>query len=90
MLAIQADMIFPTDLFIGEKRLDSVLLLGSNTFFGENRRTLGYTTSYQLGIGSEFPLSWDQTRRGHIRLSGQVLWANNMRGWLLTIGYNPN
>jgi len=65
-----------------------VLLLGTNTFFGENRNTLGYTTSYQAGIGSEIPFSWDGKRRGYIRLSGQALWGENMRGWVLTLGYN--
>lgn len=90
MLAVKADMIFPSDIHIDDNRLDYVLLMGSNTFFGENRRTLGYTTSYQFGIGSEFPLRWQQSQRGHLRLSGQVLWADNMRGWLLTVGFNPD
>ena len=90
MLAIKADMIFPTNGYIADNRLDLVLLLGTNTFFGENRDTLGYTTSYQVGIGSELPLHWSNKERGHMRLSGQVLWAGNMRGWLLTVGYNPD
>jgi hypothetical protein len=89
MLAVKADMVFPTDVTIHRDRLDFVLLLGANNFFGENRRTLGYTTSYQAGIGAEFPLKWKQTTYGHLRLSGQVLWASNMEGWLLTIGFNP-
>ncbi|KPK49788.1 MAG: hypothetical protein AMS22_13195 [Thiotrichales bacterium SG8_50] len=89
MLAIKADMIFPTNLTIAEKRLDLVLLLGTNTFFGENRDTLGYTTSYQFGIGSELPFSWQNKTRGHVRLSGQVLWAENMKGWLVRFGYIP-
>jgi len=89
MLAVKADMVFPTDVTIRGDRLDLVLLLGANNFFGENRRTLGYTTSYQAGIGAEFPLKWGQTTYGHLRLSGQVLWAPNMEGWLLTIGFNP-
>jgi hypothetical protein len=87
MLAIKADMIFPTNGYIADNRLDLVLLLGTNTFFGENRDTLGYTTSYQVGIGSELPLHWSNKERGHMRLSGEVLWADNMRGWLLTVGY---
>jgi len=89
MLALKADLIFPTNLSVAETRLDLVLLLGTNTFFGENRNTLGYTTSYQTGVGSEIPISWDGKRRGFVRLSGQALWAENMRGWLLTLGYNP-
>ena len=90
MLALKADIIFPTNFAVAEKRLDLVLLLGTNSFFGENRRTLGYTTSYQLGVGSELPLSWEDRQHGHIRLSGQVLWADIMRGWLITVGYNPD
>lgn len=90
MLAIKADMIFPTNTYIADNRLDLVLLLGTNTFFGENRDTLGYTTSYQVGIGSELPLHWNNKERGYMRFSGQVLWADNMRGWLLTLGYIPD
>ena len=89
MLALTADMIFPTDIHITDKRLDFVLLLGVNNFFGENRHTLGYTTSYQFGVGSELPLRWKQSQYGYVRLSGQVLWADNMKGWLLTIGFSP-
>jgi len=89
MLALKADMIFPTNLVINEQRLDFVLLLGANNFFGENRRTLGYTSSYQAGMGGELPLKWRQTMFGYIRLSCQVLWADNMKGWMFTIGYNP-
>jgi hypothetical protein len=88
MLAVKADMIFPTGLNVHGERLDLVLLLGAHEIFGENRDTLGYTTSYQTGIGTEFPLRWKQTRYGHLRLSGQVIWANNMKGWLLSLGYN--
>jgi hypothetical protein len=73
-----------------DKRLDLLLLLGTNTFFGENRITLGYTTSYQLGIGCELPFRWENKPRRHIRLSGQVLWAENMQGWLITTGYNAD
>ena len=90
MLSVQADMIFPTELALSEERLDFVLLLGGNCFFGENKRTLGYTTSYQAGMGMEIPLRWDKKEQGYLRVSGQVLWAENMDGWLLTIGYNPD
>ncbi|WP_455376830.1 Solitary outer membrane autotransporter beta-barrel domain [Kaarinaea lacus] len=88
MLTITSDMIFPTHLNIEEERLDLVLLLGVNNFFGENRRTLGYTTSYQAGIGGELPLVWRQHKYGYLRLSGQLLWADNMDGWLITLGYS--
>lgn len=90
MLATNADMIFPTNAYFNDQRLDVVLLLGNNAYFGENRTTLGYTSSYQAGLGAELSLKWNQQKFGHIRLSGQVLWASNMNGWLLTIGYNPN
>ena len=90
MLALKADMIFPTKINMRDERLDFVLLLGSNSFFGENRQTLGYTTSYQAGIGAELPIQWGQKKYGYLRLSGQVLWAKNMDGWLLSLGYNSN
>ncbi len=90
MVTLKADLIFPTRVTLADERLDLVLLFGSNIYFGENRDTLGYTTSYQAGLGSELPLRWRGTPRGHVRLSGQVLWADNLRGWLLTLGYNPN
>ena len=90
MLSLKADMIFPTNINMHNERLDFVLLLGSNYFLGENRHTLGYTTSYQAGIGAELPIQWGQKKYGYIRLSGQVLWADNMDGWLLSLGYNSN
>lgn len=89
LLNLNADMLFPTDLSLLEHRVDFVLLLGANHFFGENRRTLGYTTSYQGGVGAEFPIKFKQKKYGYLRVSGQILWASNMEGWLLTIGYNP-
>ena len=90
LLAVKADMIFPTKINIHDERLDFVLLLGANNFFGENRNTLGYTTSYQAGLGAEIPMRWGQSKYGHLRLSGEVLWAENMNGWLLSLGYIPN
>ena len=89
MLALKADMVFPTPLFIKAHRIDLVLLLGANHFFGENRHTLGYTTSYQSGLGAELPIDYREKRYGFVRFSGQVLWADNMQGWILTVGYNP-
>lgn len=88
MMALKADMIFPTKINMHDERLDLVLLLGLNHFFGENRHTLGYTTSYQAGVGAELPIQWKQKKYGYLRLSGQVLWADNMDGWMLSLGYN--
>lgn len=89
MFTLDADMIFPTEMYIAHKRMDYVLLLGMNSFLGENRHTLGYTTSYYAGVGTELPNIWSSEKAGHLRVSGQVHWATNMHGWLVTIGYNP-
>jgi hypothetical protein len=89
MITVKGDMIFPTDYTVHGDRIDLVLLLGSTSFVGENKDTLGYTTSYQVGIGSELPLKINQKKRGYLRLSAHVLWAENMNGWLLTLGYSP-
>ena len=88
MLTLKGEIIFPTALTIQDHRLDVVLLLGSNHFFGENRNTLGYTTSYQTGLGAEFPITINQKNYGYLRASGQMLWANNMDGWIISLGYN--
>lgn len=90
MLSLTADMIFPSSHYIASNRLDYVLILGNTTFLGENRRTLGYTSSNQFGIGGEAPIQWGKNNHGHIRLSGQVLWAHNMNGWLITLAYHSN
>ncbi len=89
LLSVKADLIEPTEIYIDDHRMDLVFLLGVNHFFGDNRRTLNYTTSYEAGIGAEFPLKYVNTTYGHIRFSGQALWADNMSGWLITVGYNP-
>lgn len=94
MIALKADLIFPTGIKIYGYRLDFILLHGTNNFFGENRNTLGYTTSYQAGTGIELPikwkvpLNWKEKLFGYIRLSGQFLWAENMKGWLWSVGLN--
>jgi hypothetical protein len=89
LLSVKADLIEPSEFYIADHRMDFVFLFGLNHFFGDNRRTLGYTTSYEAGIGAEFPLKYVNTTYGHIRFSGQLLWADNMKGWLITVGYNP-
>jgi hypothetical protein len=88
MLTVKADMIFPTNITLHGERLDIAFLLGANNFYGANRDTLGYSTSYQAGFGAEFPLKWQQKKHGYLRLGGQFLWANNMDGWMLSLGYN--
>ena len=90
MLTLKADMILPTEINMHDERLDFVLLLGSNYFSGENRQALGYITSYQAGIGTEFPIKWEHKKYGYLHLSGQVLRAENMYGWLMLLGYNSN
>lgn len=90
MLAAKADMVFPTQQTMYGRRLDFVFLLGANDFFGENRNTLGYTTSYQAGLGAECPLKSGNEKHGQLRLRGQWLWTINMEGWLLTLGYKPD
>ena len=90
MVAVKADMIFPTNQSWNGRRVDLVTLLGANNYFGENRDTLGYTTSYQAGLGVEIPLKSESEEKNHLRLSGQVLRANNMTGWMLSIGYNTD
>jgi hypothetical protein len=90
MLEFDADVIFPTHINIAGDHLDLVLLLGMNNFVGENRDTLGFTSAYSVGIGGELPLLFKSKRYGHLRLSGSYLWADNMQGWMLTLGNNPN
>jgi hypothetical protein len=85
VLSTLIDVIYPTDLSFLDDRLDLVLLGGHHHSFGENRRTLGYTDSYQLGIGLERPLNVGTRIRRYLRVSGQVLWAEKMNGWLLSI-----
>lgn len=89
MAKFKADIVIPTNFEIENRRLDAILLLGTNYFFGKNRNTLGYNISHQVGTGCELPLKWHQKAYGHLRLSGQFLWAKNMRGWMITMGYNP-
>ena len=90
LLAVNADMIVPTNFHISGERLDMVFMLGTNYFFGENRRTLGYSSSYQAGMGAELPVYFSNKKYGYMRFSGQLLWADNMRGWMLTVGYTPD
>jgi hypothetical protein len=88
MLSVKADMIFPSGIYIYDQRIDFVLMGGWNQFFGENRHTLGYSSSYQAGLGAEVPLHWNSKLFGYLRLSGQGMWADNMRGGLVSLGYS--
>lgn len=89
MMSIHGDWILPTGMKMYGSRISVVYILGTNTFFGENKNTLGYTTSYEGGIGAEFPLVTNNKKHGHLRLIGEILWANNMQGWYLSLGYKP-
>lgn len=84
LASVQSEMIFPSGLRLSQRGVDGVLFLGSNVFFGENRKTLGYTASYRAGLAADIPIPH---LKAYIRLSGQLLRASNMRGWLLSIGY---
>lgn len=88
MLALNMDIVEPTESSLLGERLDLVWLFGINQFLGDNRNTLGYTRSYQAGAGIEFPLGTLDDQRYFVRLGGQWLWADNMSGWLLTLAIN--
>ena len=89
MASLQADIILPTSTSLFNRRLDAVLLGGSSLFFGENSDTLGFTTLYHLGAGMEYPIKGDKFNVGHIRLSGLVIRGENVRGWMVSLDYNP-
>ena len=87
LLSMNADMVFPSKITLLQDHVDFILLLGVNNFFGENRETLGYTTSYKVGLGAEHPIKLGQNKSRYLRVSGQLFFADNMNGWHLTIGY---
>jgi hypothetical protein len=89
MATLKADIIIPTRATLFNGRLDAVALGGSTVFFGENRRTLGFTTLYELGAGIEYPIKGDKYNFGHVRLSGLLLRGENVRGWMMSLDYNP-
>lgn len=90
LLNIKTDIITPTDMSLDDRRIDLIFLLGSNYFFGDNRRTLGHVISYQAGIGAELPIKIKANSHDHIRISAQIQWATNMRSGLVNIGYNAH
>ena len=90
LLTLKSDLILPTGMNVMERRMDLVVLFAANHFFGENNRTLGYSTSYQGGIGAEFSVKSRGRQLGYVRFSGQLLRAENMEGWMLTLGFSPN
>jgi hypothetical protein len=89
MATLKADIIIPTSATLFGRRLDAVALGGSTVFLGENRRTLGFTTLYELGAGIEYPIKGDKFNFGHVRLSGLLLRGEHVRGWLMSLDYNP-
>ena len=89
MASLKADAIIPTRATLFSGRLDAVLLGGSTVFLGENRRTLGFTALYEMGAGIEYPIKGDKFNFGHVRLSGLLMRGENVRGWKVSLDYNP-
>ena len=90
MAALRTDLVFPTGVKFWEEDLNLVVLLGTNYFFGENRRTLGYTKSYQAAIVIPFPVKWEQKILFDLKLGYQWLWAERMNGTCLIFGIDLN
>ena len=86
MAALRTDLLFPTGIKFWEENLNLVALLGMNYFFGENRKTLGYTASYQAAIVIPFPIKWGQEILFDLKLGYQLLWAERMNGTCLIFG----
>lgn len=89
MASLKADVILPSGATLFNRRLDAVLLGGSSLFSGENRDTLDFTALYELGAGIEYPIKGNKSNFGHIRLSGLILRGENVRGWMVSLDYNP-
>ena len=89
LLSTVVDAIRPTGAELLGERLDLVLLGAHHHSFGEDGRTLGYSDSYQLGLGLERPLGPAGGSRRYLRLSAQVLWAERMDGWLVSVSLDP-
>jgi hypothetical protein len=90
MAALRSDMIFPTGMKIFGEDLNFVVLLGTNYFFGENRNTLGYNTSYQAGFTIPIPIKWNQKKLFDLNLGYQYLWAEKMSGSAILYGFDLN
>lgn len=82
------EMIIPSHQLIKNKRIDYSVLLGSDYFVGENRHTLGYVISYQIGIGAEIPFRLWREQAKHLRIGILGQWASVMRSWTLSLSYN--
>lgn len=87
LINVSADMIFPSHQRIKNKRIDYIVLLGSDYFVGENRHTLGYVISYQIGAGMEIPLQIWQNKPKHLRFNLLGQWASVMRSWTFSLSY---
>jgi len=90
MAALRNDVVFPTGMKIWGEDLNFVALLGTNYFFGENRNTLGYTTSYQAGFTIPIPVKWGQQKLFDLDLGYQWHWAENMNGESFLFGFGLN
>jgi len=66
-----------------------VLLGGLSRFFGENSHTLEFAALYEVGTGVEYSIKGDKFNFGHVRLSALVLRGENVRGWMVSLDYNP-
>jgi hypothetical protein len=90
MTALRTDLVIPTGLAVWGEDLNLILLLGTNHFFGENRNTLGYTTSYEAGLVFPVPVKWNKKRLFDLKVGYKWLWAEKMNGvcWIFGIGLN--
>ena len=90
MAALRSDLVFPAGMKLWGEDLNLVLLLGTNYFFGENRKTLGYTTSYEAGFIVPIPIKWNQKKLFDLNLGYQWLWAEKMNGSSFLYGFSLN
>jgi hypothetical protein len=63
------------------------LISDIDVFLSENRHTLGYTAAYAFGGGLNIDTSLDRDAN-EIYLNAKTIWARNMSGWLMEVGYS--
>lgn len=84
---VELNTIHPTGWLIRKHPVALVTTLGNTTFLGPHRHAFEFSHFFEAGVALETDLSASRGRLKRIRLGLKVIFAENVKGWSLIVGY---
>ncbi len=86
-LSFKIDGAYPLGVSVGGAPLSVVGHLGSSTFVGGKRDTLGFPYINEAGVSLQADISKHHLLASKLSLGAMGLWGDNVKGWSLLLGY---